>query len=69
MNSEVLYIIWKSVLSLNHLVPIFGWNVFTLGWTGGIVCESAKIELRQSIKVREWIEMYEMRCIADAFFQ
>ena len=23
------------------------WYVFTLGWTGGIVCESAKIDLRQ----------------------
>ena len=53
---------------------IFVWYVFTLGWKGGIVCESAKIGLRQSdvysmyyMGLAEWENelnvSYEMHCI------
>ena len=61
---------WKIIIHVsnecyvpNRLVSLVC-GVF--GWTGGIVCESARIDLRKSIKVREWIQM---RCIAICFFQ
>ena len=75
MNSKLLYILWKSVLSQSFGIMLY---VFPLGWTRGIVWESAKIDLRQSdaysmcyvgIKVREWIERIKMKCIAYAFLQ
>ena len=37
---------------------IFVWYVFMLGWTGGIVCESAKIDLRQSDAARLLYQCY-----------
>ena len=47
MNSKLLYILWKSVLYkiIRYHFLVF---LFTLEWTGGIVCESAKIDMRQS---------------------
>ena len=45
MNSKLLYIIWKSVLPQiiwYHFFVVCVDFVFTLGWTGGIICESAK---------------------------
>ena len=55
---------------------IFVWYMFTLGWTGGIVCESAKIDLRQSCLicyVLKWENVLnvsnEMHCIILCFLQ
>ena len=42
MNSKLLYILWKSVLS-QVIWYHFVWYVSMLGWTGGIVCEILKI--------------------------
>ena len=55
----------------------FVWYVSTLGWTGGIACESAKIDLRQSDAysmyyvgisgVREWIECIKWNALHMLF--
>ena len=65
MNSNY-YTFYERVFYLKSFGFIFVWYMFTLGWTGGIVCKSAKIDLRQSDAysmyyvgisgVREWIE-------------
>ena len=56
---------------------IFAWYVFTLGWTWGIVCESATIDLSQSDAysmyyvgisgVREWIECIKWNALDMLF--
>ena len=55
MNSKLLYILWKSVLS--RIIQYNSvWYVFTFGWKGGIVRDSAKIDLRQSCLYDVWIK-------------
>ena len=46
---------------------IFVWYVYTLGWTGGIVFESAKNRLAPKYQSGRMYWMYQMRSIAFAF--
>ena len=48
INAILLYIFWKSISSRIIWYHFCVICVFTLGWSGGIVYESVKIDLRQS---------------------